>query len=54
MSQKHRALVREVREGVGWLEDKLASAEDRTHHRHLHVALMAEKVPRPILKTRIR
>lgn len=54
MNQEHRDLAREVREGVGWLEHKLASAEDRAHHRHLHVGLMAEKVPRPILKTRVR
>lgn len=32
--------------GVWWLEGKLASTEDRTHHRHVHVGTMAESVPR--------
>lgn len=54
MSEDHRALVREVREGVQWLERKLASAEDRTHHRHLHAGLLAEKVPKPVLKQKAR
>lgn len=54
MSEEHRALVKEVREGVGWLERKLASAEDRTHHRHLHAHLMAEKIPKPVLKPRVQ
>ena len=54
MSEDHRALVREVREGVQWLERKLASAEDRTHHRHLHAGLMAEKVPKPVLRQKAR
>ena len=50
MSEDHRALVREVREGVEWLEHRLGSAEDRVHHRHLHAGLMAEKIPKPVLK----
>lgn len=54
MSEEHQTLVKEVREGVGWLERKLASAEDRTHHRHLHAGLMAEKIPKPVLKPKVR
>ena len=53
MSEDHRALVREVREGVEWLEHRLGSAEDRVHHRHLHAGLMAEKIPKPVLKRKV-